>query len=417
MIPRTNYQTVESIENLYRVDENNYKRFDSSRTAFIRVGQSDTGEIGPLNFYGKLHLNMMKNIGGNVEGKSRADYALMMGAEAIHFVIGTYGDQNANKQFLKWAPLFVPKPLYKQPVQIDPNKLRYLVDTAAKTYGADLVGIAELDRRWVYERNIYKHFVFDDVESPMETEEAFVIPNSMNRAVVMIIAMDKDLILQSPNVANHAGADLGYSRMAFLSLSLAEFIRALGYNAIPCMNDTALSIPLAIAAGLGQLGRNGLLITPEYGACIRICKVLTDMPLDVNKPTDFRQTEFCAQCYLCAEACPAGAISYNDRTLIGPTLSNNPGIKKWYVDVEKCLRFWRSNGACCSNCIAVCPFTLGFSTENCLQCTKCIAPDCPLQLFTHQRLQCGYFFEEGEKEARGQEAWERFIEVKYFSSH
>lgn len=390
MIPRTTFQIAESIEDLYKIEETRYKRFDSSRTAFIRVGQSDTGEIGPLNFLGQLQLNMMRNIQGNVEGKSRTDYALMIGAEVIHFVIGTYGDQNANKQFLKWAPLFVPEELCEQPAQIEPKKLNCLVNNAAKTYGADLVGIAELDRRWVYDRNIYKRFIFDSVERPMETDEAFVIPNSINRAVVMIVAMDKNSILQSPNVANDAAVNLGYSKMAFLSLSLAEFIRALGYNAIPCMNDTALSIPLAIAAGLGQLGRNGLLITPEYGACIRICKVLTDMPLDVNTPTDFALTEFCNQCYLCSEACPAGAMSFNDRTFIGPTESNNPGVQKWYVNAEKCLRFWQTNGACCANCIAACPFTLGFSFEHCLQCAKCIAPDCPLQSFTHKRLQYGY---------------------------
>ncbi len=399
MIPRTTFQIAESIEDLYKIEETTYKRFDSSRTAFIRVGQSDTGEIGPLNFLGQLHLNMMRNIRGSVEGKSRADYALMIGAAAIHFVIGTYGDQNANKQFLKWAPLFVPEELCKQPAQIEPKKLNCLVNNAAKTYGADLVGIAELDRRWVYDRNIYKRFIFDSVERPMETDEAFVIPNSINRAVVMIVAMDKNSILQSPNVANDAATNLGYSKMAFLSLSLAEFIRALGYNAIPCMNDTALSIPLAIAAGLGQLGRNGLLITPEYGACIRICKVLTDMPLDVNMPTDFALTEFCNQCYLCSEACPAGAMSFNDRTFIGPTESNNPGVQKWYVNAEKCLRFWQANGACCANCIAACPFTLGFSFEHCLQCAKCIAPDCPLQSFTHKRLQYGYF-EEGTTRSR-----------------
>jgi epoxyqueuosine reductase QueG len=151
------------------------------------------------------------------------------------------------------------------------------------------------------------------------------------------------------------------------------------------MNDTALSIPLAIAAGLGQLGRNGLLLTPEYGACIRICKVLTDMPLDINMPIDFAVTEFCNQCYLCSESCPADAISLTDRTFTGPTESNNPGVEKWYVNAEKCLRFWQTNGASCANCIAACPFTLGFSGVHCLQCAKCVAPDCPLQSFVSRK--------------------------------
>jgi epoxyqueuosine reductase len=390
LIPRTTFQIAESIEDLYKIEETTYKRFDSSRTAFVRIGKQDTSEIGPLYFLDKMMQKAMDNIQKNVFGKSRLDYALQMGSNAVNLILGAYGDQNANKQFLKWASLFVPEPLTKWPAQIKPSKLTSLVKGAAMTYGAALVGIAELDRRWVYDRNIYKPFIFDDVEQPVETEGGFVIPNSVNKAVVMIIPMNKGLILESPGVGNETSTELAYSAMGCLSVSLAEFIRALGYNAIPCMNDTALSIPLAISAGLGQLGRLGLLITPEYGPCVRICKVLTDMPLNADKPVDFRVTEFCDQCLLCAKACPVDAITFGDRTFSGLTEGNNPGAKKWYVNVDKCLRFWQANGTSCSNCIAACPFTVGFSFEHCLQCVKCIAPDCPLQSFTHKRLQYGY---------------------------
>ena len=61
-------------------------------------------------------------------------------------------------------------------------------------------------------------------------------------------------------------------------------------------NDTALSIPLAIDAGLGELGRNGLLITPEYGACVRLCKVFTDLPLEADRPVEFGLAEICQRC-------------------------------------------------------------------------------------------------------------------------
>ena len=61
---------------------------------------------------------------------------------------------------------------------------------------------------------------------------------------------------------------------------VAEFIRRLGYNAIPAANDTALSIPLAVDAGLGQAGRHGLLINLKVGARCRISKIFTDLPLE-----------------------------------------------------------------------------------------------------------------------------------------
>lgn len=147
--------------------------------------------------------------------------------------------------------------------------------------------------------------------------------------------------------------------MSFLAGSLAEFIRALGYHAIPCGNDTALSIPLAIDAGLGQLGRHERLITPEFGPLVRLCKVFTDMPLKPDKPIDFGVTEFCEVCKKCARACPAGALSFGSRTFKGPSKSTNPGALKWYSDPEKCLRHWAEIGTNCGICMSVCPFSKG----------------------------------------------------------
>ena len=85
-------------------------------------------------------------------------------------------------------------------------------------------------------------------------------------------------------------------------------IRSLGYEAIPCGNDTTQSIPLAIDAGFGELGRNGLLITPEFGPRQRICKVLTNLPLVADKPIDFGMQSYCETCHACGFACPAKAI-------------------------------------------------------------------------------------------------------------
>jgi len=64
----------------------------------------------------------------------------------------------------------------------------------------------------------------------------------------------------------------GYSRMAVTAFKLAEFIRALGYRALPAGNGVGLSIPIAIDAGMGELGRNGLLVTPKYWAKGQTCK-------------------------------------------------------------------------------------------------------------------------------------------------
>lgn len=60
-------------------------------------------------------------------------------------------------------------------------------------------------------------------------------------------------------------------------------------------------------AGLGWIGRNNLLVNPQLGARFRLVTVLTDMPLEPDKPLD----EDCRSCRKCLEPCPAKAIKAN----------------------------------------------------------------------------------------------------------
>ena len=126
----------------------------------------------------------------------------------------------------------------------------------------------------------------------------------------------------------------------------------------------SLCIPLALAidAGLGELGRLGYLITPEWGPHVRIDKVLTNLPLEPDKPISFGVTEYCTECGICAVECPSGAICPDrERSFAPPPAANpcgNPGALKWYVDGKRCSRWWSQSGAPCSNCMNVCPYTL-----------------------------------------------------------
>jgi reductive dehalogenase len=174
--------------------------------------------------------------------------------------------------------------------------------------------------------------------------------------VVLAIEMDYTMIRTSPSSVGAATAGLAYSQMAFVAGSLAQFIRDLGYTAIPSGNDTALNIPLAIDAGMGELGRHGLLITEEFGPRVRLCKVLTDLPLEPDPPTEFGVARFCEQCLKCARFCPGQAISHGERTDQPVNISNSGGVLKWPVNADNCLGFWARNGATCANCIKVCPF-------------------------------------------------------------
>jgi ribosomal protein S18 acetylase RimI-like enzyme len=62
---------------------------------------------------------------------------------------------------------------------------------------------------------------------------------------------------------------------------------------------------VATRAGLGWIGKSGLLITKEYGSAVRLASVLTDAELETGKPID---TSSCGDCRLCVDHCPAQAI-------------------------------------------------------------------------------------------------------------
>jgi len=65
---------------------------------------------------------------------------------------------------------------------------------------------------------------------------------------------------------------------------------------------------MAWAAGLGWIGRNGLLVNPTYGPRLRLVTVLTDMPLVCGAPTKCQ----CGDCMLCIKSCPSKALRYVD---------------------------------------------------------------------------------------------------------
>ncbi|MCX6619042.1 MAG: reductive dehalogenase, partial [Acidobacteria bacterium] len=176
--------------------------------------------------------------------------------------------------------------------------------------------------------------------------------------VAIAVAMDQELMARCPTALGDAATSLGYSQCAFTVGTLAEFIRGLGYQAIPSVNDTAQSIPFAVDAGLGELSRLNRLVTPEYGAAVRLCKVFTDLPMACDEPIDFGAASYCKRCKMCAEACPAGALSFDDEPsykVRGPW--NNPGHKAWFEDAYKCYQQWQQVTTACSICFAVCPYT------------------------------------------------------------
>lgn len=225
----------------------------------------------------------------------------------------------------------------------NPEKITRMIKKVAKYFGASLVGICELDRRW-----IYSHTGGGKVQE---------IPEEYRYAIVMAFEEEFDLVKYYPTYIASAAVSMGYSRMAIANNYLTYFIQGLGFKAIDCTtNDVAASIPLAMLAGLGDIGRNGLLITPQFGPRVRLSKVFTDLPLKVDSPIDFGVTEFCMKCNKCYYACPSRSIMLGGRTSEPNNISNIAGTLKWPINAETCRAYWGRMNKPCNVCFASCPY-------------------------------------------------------------
>ncbi|MCB2136962.1 MAG: 4Fe-4S dicluster domain-containing protein, partial [Rhodobacteraceae bacterium] len=143
---------------------------------------------------------------------------------------------------------------------------------------------------------------------------------------------------------------------AAIVIQLAAYIRNLGYQAVASMNDTSLVIPYAIKAGLGEYGRNQMVLTPDFGPRVRFSKIFTDLPLIADAPRRIGLAAYCGECTKCAEACPPKALPFGPPDLGQGSISTIKGVRKWSADCEKCFGYWAKLRTDCAICMRVCPF-------------------------------------------------------------
>ncbi|MGB8951693.1 MAG: reductive dehalogenase domain-containing protein [Candidatus Aminicenantales bacterium] len=101
------------------------------------------------------------------------------------------------------------------------------------------------------------------------------------------------------------------------ALLLSSHIQDLGFDALPIPASQIIDWEkqkghvshkkIGLLAGLGWMGRNNLLVNPEFGARFRLVTVLTNMPLETDKSLE---TD-CGKCLRCLASCPAQAIKEN----------------------------------------------------------------------------------------------------------
>ena len=180
-----------------------------------------------------------------------------------------------------------------------------------------------------------------------------------NYALVAIQEMDKEKINTAPDLGAGEEVLAVYNSLGLAVNDIARWLRK-NYG-IRCQANHPLgglvnTVPLAVKAGMGWCGCNGLLITPEYGQRQRIAPIFIDAPIFEYTDSDSHRwiDAYCALCHRCQKACPTGAIL--DHSIIGPEVIPGLGPARTNINRERCYPYFNETLGC-SICVKVCPFS------------------------------------------------------------
>jgi epoxyqueuosine reductase len=106
----------------------------------------------------------------------------------------------------------------------------------------------------------------------------------------------------------------------------------------------------ATSAGLGWIGKNGLLISIDHGPRLSLGTVLTDAPLRADAPIEHC---LCGECSLCKEHCPSQAITGSAWSRSAPFVEL---VRLSQCRSHKTSKLQTSGKPNCGLCINICPF-------------------------------------------------------------
>ncbi|MBW1644433.1 MAG: reductive dehalogenase [Deltaproteobacteria bacterium] len=229
---------------------------------------------------------------------------------------------------------------------LSPQEATTRIKGYATNIGADLVGITKINPLWIYS---HRGEIFHENWEEWGRE----IPADHKFAVIVAHEMSVDMIGPAPHTPSVMESMKNYAKGAYISTQLAAFIANLGYEATAnhLRHYTAILPPLAVDAGMGEVGRLGYLMTKEFGPRVRLSAVTTNLPLIPDKPVDIGVEDFCKFCKKCATCCPSQSIPLDDK----PKEFN--GTLKWKLNDETCFGYWAKTGTDCCICMKVCPWS------------------------------------------------------------
>jgi len=236
--------------------------------------------------------------------------------------------------------------------EVAPALLSRAVKQHAYDLGAEAVGIARLNRDWVYQ--------MDGVDP---------LPEEYTHVIIVAVRHPHWRISHSPAYTSDLGSWVPYHRTSFIAVEIADWLREIGYAARANSMLTGYDImmpPHEIQAGLGEQCRIGVTLHPLLGPAFKSGAILTSFPLESDSSIEFRLESFCEKCEKCARECPPGAIPKGQGSKV-----KTRGVTKWQPNAFNCQSYWVLHNRdkfpqahdACARCIYVCPWTKFNSEE------------------------------------------------------
>jgi ferredoxin len=212
-------------------------------------------------------------------------------------------------------------------VQVDPHSLTSELKQFAGSIGISATGVTVFDPKYTFAE--YADKAVGD------------------RVVVFVLEQNYDATQKIPSYRSEQAALATYGQLEDRAAAVSDWLRDRGWRARPeSYLGESMHIAYAVAAGLGQLGLNGQLLTPYAGSRCRLNVLTTNAPLVTDEPVDYGIEGVCDRCQACVRRCPVGAIPKQRKEY--------RGITKAKLNTKRCLPLMLQSSGC-SICMKVCP--------------------------------------------------------------
>jgi reductive dehalogenase len=234
----------------------------------------------------------------------------------------------------------------------DPAKMSRHIKRVGHYFGADIVGIGRSHPALLYAGGTLQDtgFIVEGEQGPPESPAELC--RKYPYVIVTPVAWDYTLAQAHRHHIGDAAYDTTLMQTVLVLTAVQRYIQELGYTAL---RGTVNPQAAALAGGVGELGRNGLIISEKFGSRIHLSDaIMTDLPLAPDQPIDLGVEEFCKVCRKCAETCPTNSISFEPRKQVFN------GVEKYKIKWETCYKLRplvTEHWQICLTCSTVCPYT------------------------------------------------------------